>query len=243
MRIDVFFSPAEVGEPEIEGRTAVVIDVIRATSCMVEGIANGARRIFPTVEPENAIKLASDLGREETLLCGERKGLKIEGFDLGNSPAEFSPEVVKGKQLVMSTTNGTRAFLAVEDADRVLAVCFLNISAAAKSLKGVKELMVVCAGKDDRFSLDDALCAGVLLQKLLAESVEGVELNDAARVVLDLAEKYEPREAFLRSSAAGQALVDVGLEEDLAFCATLDRHATVPEMKDRRIGLPRTTQG
>ncbi|MFO8172898.1 MAG: 2-phosphosulfolactate phosphatase [Gemmatimonadota bacterium] len=243
MKVDVFFSPAGVGEPEAEGKTAVVIDVIRATSCMVEGIANGARGIFPTVEPENAVKLASDLGREDTLLCGERKGLRIEGFDLGNSPAEFSSEVVKGKQLVMSTTNGTRAFLAVEDAERVLAVSFLNLSAAAETLRGVEALVVVCAGKENRFSMDDALCAGVLLQKLLADGPESLEMNDATRIVLDMAEKYQPGESFLRSSAAGQALVDVGLEGDLALCAALDRHAMVPEMKERRIGLPKPKTG
>lgn len=238
MKIQVYFSPAEVDGPEVEGTTAVVIDVIRATSCMVEGMANGARGIFPTVEPENAIKLASDLGREDTLLCGERKGLKIEGFDLGNSPSEFSPEVVKGKQLIMSTTNGTRAFLAVEDAQRVLAASFLNISAVADALRGVEELVVVCAGKEDRFSMDDALCAGVLLRKLIGESASGTEMNDAARMVLDMAEKYEPHETFLRSTAAGRALAEVGLEGDLALCATQDRHALVPEMKERRIGLP-----
>lgn len=242
MKIHVFFSPGEVSESEVEGRTAVVIDVIRATSCMVEGLANGARGIFPTVEPENAIKLASDLGREDTLLCGERKGLKIEGFDLGNSPAEFSREVVEGKQLVMSTTNGTRAFLAVEDAERILTVAFLNLSAAAAVLKDVQDLVVVCAGKEDRFSMDDALCAGILLKKLLDDREDGVVLNDAARVVMDLAEKYEPSEGFLRSTAAGQALVEVGLDQDLGLCANLDRHALVPEMKERRIGLPRTAR-
>lgn len=243
MKIDVFFSPAGVGEPGADGRTAVVIDVIRATSCMVEGIANGARGIFPTVEPENAVKLASDLGREDTLLCGERKGLKIEGFDLGNSPSEFSSEVVEGKQLVMSTTNGTRAFLAVEDAERVLAVSFLNLSAAVETLRGVEDLVVVCAGKENRFSMDDALCAGILLQKLLAGGPESLEMNDATRIVLDMAEKYQPGESFLRSSAAGQALVDVGLEGDLVLCAALDRHAMVPEMKERRIGLPKPKMG
>lgn len=239
MKIQVFFSPAEVDESAVEGTTAVVIDVIRATTCMVEGIANGARGIFPTLEPENAIKLASDLGREDTLLCGERKGLRIEGFDLGNSPSEFSAEVVGKKQLVMTTTNGTRAFLAVADAERILTASFLNISAVAESIRGAEDLMVVCAGKEDRFSLDDALCAGILLRKALADAPAPGRINDAARVVLDLAEKYEPGASFLRSTAAGQALVEVGLESDLDFCATVDRHAIVPEMRERRIGLPR----
>jgi len=210
MTIDVFFSPVVGQEVAVEGRTAVVIDVIRATSCMVEAMANGARAIFPTVLAENAIKLASDLGREETLLCGERKGIKIEGFDLGNSPAEFTTEVVEGKQLVMSTTNGTRAFLAVEDSERVLAASLLNLSAVARALSDVSDLVVICAGRANRFALEDALCAGYLIRKVLdgrkSEPLLNVdpELNDGARVVLDLAEKYAPDEDFLRSTMSGK---------------------------------------
>jgi 2-phosphosulfolactate phosphatase len=238
MRIKVFFSPAEVYEAAVEGRTTVVIDVIRATTTMVEALANGARGIFPTVSTEDAIKLASSLGREDTLLCGERKGLKVEGFDLGNSPGEFGPDVVEGKQLVMSTTNGTRAFLAAKEAERILAVSFLNVSAVAAALKDARELTVICAGKEDRFSLDDALCAGVLLRAVTRGEAPLGELNDAARVVLDLADRYTPDPDFLRSTAAGQALVEVDLGADLDICAQVDRHPLVPEMKDRRIGLP-----
>jgi 2-phosphosulfolactate phosphatase len=237
MNVDVFFSPAVVDEASVEGRTAVVIDVIRATSCVVEALANGARGIFPTVLPEEAVKLASSLGREDTLLCGERKGLKIEGFDLGNSPREYVAEVVEGKQLVLSTTNGTRAFLSAEDAERVLAASFLNLSAVVDTLRGVEELVVVCAGKENRFSMDDALCAGLLLKRLRDGGEENLTMNDAGRVVLDLAEKYEPTEAFLRSTRAGRALEEIGMDGDLAFCASMDRHAIVPEMKERRIGL------
>jgi len=233
-----------VDEASVEGRTAVVVDVLRATSSLVEALANGARGIFPTVSTEEAVKLASSLGREDTLLCGERKGLKVEGFDLGNSPAEFIPEVVKGKQLVMSTTNGTRALASVEGADRVVAACFLNLSAVVGALSGSEDLVIVCAGRDNRFALDDALCAGKILQKLL-EGVSGEDgvgpepcLNDAGRVVLDLAEKYSASEAFLRSTVAGQNLLAVGLESDLALCAQVDRHGLVPEMKERRITIP-----
>lgn len=237
MNVDVFFSPAVVDEASVEGRTVVVVDVIRATSCIVEALANGARGIFPTVLPEEAVKLASSLGREDTLLCGERKGLKIEGFDLGNSPREYVAEVVQGKQIVLSTTNGTRAFLAAEDAQRILAASFLNLTAVVQALEGVEDLVVVCAGKENRFSMDDALCAGVLLQRLREAGTETGILNDGGRVVLDLAEKYAPTEAFLRSTKAGKALEEIGMDGDLAFCASVDRHAIVPEMKERRIGL------
>jgi len=237
MRVDVFFSPVVVDEASVDGRTAVVIDVIRATSCVVEALANGARGIFPTLLPEEAVKLASSLGREDTLLCGERKGLKIEGFDLGNSPTEYEREVVAGKQLVMSTTNGTRAFLAVEDAARVLAASFLNLSAVVGKMRDAERIAVVCAGKENRFSMDDALCAGLLLKRLKEVSGEDVTVNDAGRVVLDLADHYSPDEAFLRTTQAGQALEQIGMDGDLAFCASLDRYSIVPEMKERRIAL------
>jgi len=238
MKIDVFFSPAEVTEAPLEQRVAVVIDVIRATSTMIQALANGARGIFPTVSTEEAIKLASSLGREDTILCGERKGLKVEGFDLGNSPAEFTPKVVEGKQLVMSTTNGTRAFLAVEGADRVLPACFMNLSAVGKTLSEAEDLLIVCAGREGRFALDDALCAGNLIKKVVEAKEAEAVLNDAGRVALELASAYPVTADFLRSTAAGAALKTVGLDGDLELCASLDRYSSVPEMKERQISLP-----
>ena len=243
MTIDVFFSPAVVDEASVEGRTAVVIDVIRATSTLLEALANGAKAIFPTISTEDAVKLASSLGREDTILCGERKGLKVEGFDLGNSPAEFTSDVVEGKQLVMSTTNGTRAFVAAEGADRVLAASYMNLSSVAVALKGVQRLVIICSGRENRFSLDDALCAGMLIQRIEeGREEEGGEadtvFNDAGRVAADLAAKYTVDAAFLGSTAAGKALIEAGLDGDLKLCAELDRHTLVPEMRDRTITVP-----
>jgi 2-phosphosulfolactate phosphatase len=235
--IDVFLSPSEVDESVVEGRVAVVIDVIRATTTMVEALANGARAIIPTASTEEAVKLSSSLGRKDTLLCGERKGLKVQGFDLGNSPAEFTATVVAGKQLVMSTTNGTRAFLAVEDSNRVLAASFLNLSAVVETVGKEDGLLIACAGKEDRFSLDDALCAGLLIRRLAELESTGFMLNDAARMAADLASLHKVDADFLASTAAGKALVEVGLERDLQVCASLDRYRLVPEMRDRRIGL------
>jgi 2-phosphosulfolactate phosphatase len=243
MIIDVFFSPVEVHESSVERRAAVVIDVIRATSVMVEALANGARGIFPTVSTDEAARLASSLGREDTLLCGERRGLRVEGFDLGNSPSEFAAEVVKGKQLVMSTTNGTRALLAAEDADRVLVASFLNLSAVAGALGGEPSLAILCAGREDRFSLDDALCAGFLIGRLLDGREGEAVLNDAARVARELARAFSADADFLRSTDAGAALVAIGLEADLELCAALDRHALVPEMRERRVALAERKNG
>lgn len=237
MKAEVYFTWGEVNEALVDKRTVVVMDVIRATTVIVEALANGARGIFPTESTDEAARLASSLGREETLLCGERRGLKPEGFDLGNSPAEFTPEVVEGKQLIMSTTNGTRALLAAEDASRVLVGAFLNLSAVAEAVGGEENLVLLCAGKDQHFALEDALCAGALLMMLTRER-EDLTLNDAARVALDLARKYPITADTLRSTSAGEALTELGLERDLELCASVDRHAVVPEMKERRVYLP-----
>jgi 2-phosphosulfolactate phosphatase len=238
VKVATFFTAAEVDPAKVQKGTAVVIDVIRATSTIVEALANGAQAVYPTLSTEEAIRLANSLGREDTILCGERRGLKIEGFDLGNSPREFTPDRIRGKRLVMSTTNGTRAFLAAQAAERVMAGSFLNLSGVTRALEGEERLTLVCAGKDDRFSLDDALCAGRILRSVVEENGVDPELDDASRAVLALARGLEPDEEFLQATAAGAALVAVGLGDDLSVCAQMDRHSVVPEMHDRMIRLP-----
>lgn len=238
MRVGTFFAPAGVEPADVAERTAVVIDVIRATSTIVTALASGARAVYPTVSTEEAIKLASSLGRDDTLLCGERKGLKVEGFDLGNSPAEYTEETVGGSRLVMSTTNGTRAFVAAAGAGRVLAASFLNLSAVADAVAGSEEVVLICAGKEDRFSLDDAVCAGHLLRELEKRRGDALDTDDASAAALHLAGVVELDVAFLRSTRAGRALVEVGLESDLALCARRDVYPHAPEMEDRVIRLP-----
>lgn len=242
MRVETYLSAHEADAAQIADGTAVVIDVIRATSTIVEALASGARAVYPTLSSEEAIRLANSLGREDTLLCGEQKGLRIEGFDLGNSPGEFTSDRVSGKQLVMSTTNGTRAFLAAEGAERVLAASLLNLSAVAEAVSGAERVVFVCAGKEGRFSLDDALCAGLILQSLAGEGDDrpssSWRLDDASRSALALAKVYDVAADLLRETAAGTALVEVGLEADLERCAEVDRYRLVPEMHDRMISLP-----
>lgn len=244
MKVRTFLTAAEVDPQRVQRTTAVVIDVVRATTTIVEALAAGAHAVYPTLSTEEAIRLANSLGRDDTVLCGERRGLKVEGFDLGNSPREFAPGVVEGKRLVMSTTNGTRAFLAAQGAERVLAAALTNLTAVTGALGEVRELSLICAGREDRFSLDDALCAGWILRRLLSEESDGAAagpepvLDDASRAVLTLANALDPDADLLRGTAAGAALVGIGLEDDLSLCAEMDRHAIVPEMHDRMIRLP-----
>lgn len=238
MRAEAYLTARAVVPAEIDDGVAVVVDVIRATSTVVTALAHGARAIYPTVSTEEAIKLASSLGRDDTLLCGERKGLKVEGFDLGNSPSEFVSDTVEGKRLVMSTTNGTRAFLAASGAERIVSAAFLNLAAVVESVADEDRVSVICAGKDDRFSLDDAVCGGHLLRELAERRGEELETNDAAAALLRLADDFAPSEAFLRGTAAGRALVEIGLEADLSLCAERDRFHLVPTMEDRMIRIP-----
>ncbi len=237
MRIDTHFTAAEVDPTALGETTVVVIDVLRATTTVVEALANGARGIYPTTSTEEAVRLAQSLGRDDTLLCGERKGGKVEGFDLGNSPREFSREAVEGKRLVMSTTNGTRALDVSRDAARMLACAFTNLSAVARAAAEAQELAVICAGRAGHFSLDDALCAGHLIARILAERDSEVELNDGSRAAKALAGTRKPTKRFLQETEGGRALIQIGFGDDLDICADVDRHDLVAEMRDQAIIL------
>jgi len=238
MRIDTYFTVPEVDGASLSESTVVVIDVVRATTTIIEALANGARAIFPMESTEDAVRLASSLGREDSLLCGERKGEKIEGFDLGNSPAEFTPEVVEDKKLVMSTTNGTRALSVAQEGARVLPCALTNLAAVAAELASTELIAVVCAGQEDGFALDDALCAGHLIQRIVEDrddEDEELEFNDASRAARALAQARKPTRRFLSLAAGGKAVIDIGLTDDLVICADVDRHDIVVEMHDQTI--------
>jgi 2-phosphosulfolactate phosphatase len=236
MRADVRFTLPEAGFEDLTGVTAVVVDVIRATTTLTTALSHGARAVLPAASTEDALRLAQSLGREDTLLCGERKGLRIEGYDLGNSPLEYSRDVVEDKRLVMNTTNGTRALLAVEDAEAVLALSILNLSAVAAAVRDADRLLVQCAGREGAFALEDAVCAGHLLKRLEEAGVE-IEAADGARAARVLADSFHLDEAFLASTRGGVTVAEVGLGADLEWCARLDSVDAVPVLQDRALVL------
>src|SRR5687768_8753850 len=168
MRLDVYLTPGEVVPGEMVQRTVVVLDVLRATTTIAQALANGARSIYPVSSIEEALRLANTFGRDEVLLCGERKCLPIEGFDLGNSPTEFTRERVAGKTLVMTTTNGTAAFALIGGASRVLIGSLLNISAVVDDLARTgADPVILCAGRERHFALEDATAAGLTAARLM----------------------------------------------------------------------------
>ncbi|MDB4949475.1 MAG: 2-phosphosulfolactate phosphatase [Gemmatimonadetes bacterium] len=236
----MYLTPGELAPGEIAERTAVVIDVLRASSAIVEAFASGARALFPVASIEEALRLANTLGRDEVLLSGERKCLPIEGFDLGNSPAEFSPERVGGKTLVMSTTNGTAAMALAGGAARVLVASYLNLSAVAADLARTgAEPVLVCSGRERHFGLEDAAMAGQLALRVM-EATPDAEwtLNDGAHAAVALARAWPDPAVLLPITAAGQAIAAAGLGDDIPFCAQVDLHDVVPVLHDRQVTVP-----
>jgi 2-phosphosulfolactate phosphatase len=247
MNVDVFFTPGELTGLELPERV-VVVDVLRATSTIVEALANGARAIVPVGTVDEAARMAQNIGRDTVLLCGERRGLPIEGFDLANAPLDFTAEQVSGKSLVMTTTNGTRAFLAVAErragqgdgeANVILAGSFLNLSAIIGRLGPAdgSATAIVCAGREGRFALEDVVCAGAMVSGL-EDAGATLELNDGAMAARSLAGRHmRDVHGMLERTAAGRHLESIGRGEDLAFCATVDRTDIVPRFRDRKITL------
>ncbi|HEX6909812.1 MAG TPA: 2-phosphosulfolactate phosphatase [Longimicrobium sp.] len=239
MKLDVLLTLGELLPGEIAGRTVVALDVLRATTSIVEALAAGARTLYPVGTIEEAIGLARTLGRDEVLLAGERKALPIEGFDLGNSPGEFTAERVGGKLVVMSTTNGTLALTAAAAGERVIVGAWTNFQAVVDELARTKaEPVFLCAGRERAFGLEDAVCAGQMAAALMKALPDAAwELNDGAVAALALAEEFPDPAKLFPHTAAGRAIVEAGLGDDLAFCARTDLRDVLPVLEGRQIVL------
>jgi 2-phosphosulfolactate phosphatase len=233
----VFFTPDSLREDSVRGLTVVVIDVLRATTTMLTALASGARGIIPTESLEAATELAVKLGREDVLLCAEYDGHRVAGCDLGNSPAEYTPEAVRDRLLVMATTNGTRAILRARAGGRVLIGGYVNATRLVETLAGERRVAFVCSGQEGGFALEDAVCAGHLLHLLAARTGQDtIPLNDGAWVVLEIGRR-SPRTPLriLRQSAWGRALEEKGYGHDLLLCAEVDAQPVLGLLRERMI--------
>ncbi len=238
MKIDVYFTPLGLNAGDLSGRGVVVVDVLRATTSIVTALANGAKAVVPAATSEEAVRLTANLEKNGYVLAGERKSLKIEGFALGNSPREMTAEAVGGKTIYISTTNGTPALVAVQGGEPVLVAAAVNFSAVAERARAVFEergdLVIVCAGREKQFALEDGYVAGRLV-KAVRKGRRKIALNDAATVVLDLPSRFANWAAALGASEAARELRAADLGEDVAFSAKADRFSVVPSIVDRRI--------
>lgn len=239
MRVALYFTPAGVDKSQVAGKTAVVIDVLRATSVAAVALANGAKEIIPTATLGDATALRQKLSHDSCLLGGEREGTKVEGFDLGNSPFEYSRKVVTGKTIILASTNGSAALLLGGEADQSLACALVNLSAAAeKALSLGQDLILICAGLKGGFSLEDTLCGGMVFARLKELDAAVQPDNDAAWVAHELYQSHRDRLAqSIRQSEHGRYLEQLGFGEDLAFCAQQDSVPVVPRWQAGRMVL------
>jgi len=243
--LNVHCLPRDVAEEALAGSTVVVIDLLRATSTICQALASGAREVIPFLEVEEAVTAAEAAGRSEVVLGGERKGGKIPGFDLGNSPSEYTPEAVRGRKVIITTTNGTRALHHARLARRVLVGSFMNLSAVVESIENEARVEILCAGTDAEMTMEDFLVAGAIVHRLcqpIGSFCINWHMNEMAHAARDEWELFafhaeyirqnliDYLAANLRLTQGGRNLLGIGLNRDLVDCAQIDRLTVVPEL-------------
>jgi len=229
MKLDVIFSPVQADELFFTKRTTVVIDVLRASTTIVAALKNGAKEVVPVGTIEFAVKVSGGMFGGQTLLGGERNTKKIDGFALGNSPLEYTSEIVGGKTIVFYSTNGSRAIVKAKYSANLFICAFNNLRALATHLKKLNEdVTILCSGNNNFFSLDDSVCAGMLVSELVNEKKK-VDLTDSSTGALTLFKSFGKNILKLLSeSEHGKLLMNNGHKDDLKYCAELNNTDIVP---------------
>lgn len=237
MKIDCQLIPAPV-PGGWKDSVLVVIDVLRATSTIVAAFVNGCKSIVPVAEVDEAFRLAKG-PMAGALIGGERGGLAVEGFDLGNSPQEYTSSRVQGRTIIMTTTNGSRAFRSLPQDTTGIAASFLNLGAVARyCLRQGRDILFIPSGGEGGFSLEDTACAGGILEIIQKQLRGRTELTDAALASEILYDHFRGNLVeMLRSTVHGRYLMGIGREGDLVYCAQLDVTLIVPIYRDGEIVL------
>ena len=227
MILDAALTPADIAmlpERDLSATTCVVFDILRATSSMVTALANGAAEIHPVKTIEEAFALRKAM--PDAVLGGERHGVRIEGFDVGNNPFEYA--AFAGRRIISTTTNGTIALRACDRAQRVLVGALLNLAAVRDEIARTQpaQLLLVCAGTFETFALEDSIAAG-----LLASEFPNAELTDAARATVGTARLFASPLEGLLAARNGRALADRGWRDQVEWCAQLSRFGVVGAME------------
>ncbi|WP_435006149.1 2-phosphosulfolactate phosphatase [Tundrisphaera lichenicola] len=242
--------PGLIPSGALEGGVAVVIDILRATTTMIHALAAGCESIIPCLEIEEARQLFGRYPLGKAILAGERSGLPIEGFDLGNSPSSFTPARCSGKSVVMTTSNGTRAIMASMKADRVLIGSFVNRQATIQALKADgRPIHLICAGTEGEISLEDSIFAGSIADEMDAWGWDRAGTADEGRMIAsplanDQAEiaaaLWRETEAMMDEGASlaealadgrgGRRILEIDLQEDLEDAAQIDRFSFAAEL-------------
>lgn len=229
MNIEVCYTPELIHQFDLKGKVVVVIDILRATSCMVTGLNMGIDRIQPVASIEECLAL----GEQGYIMAGERGGQKVEAFHMGNSPFDYMDSKLKGKKVAATTTNGTRAITLSEEADKILIGAFLNLGAVVKNLNELdQDIVLFCAGWKGRYNLEDSLFAGAVCKGLIKQANFS---DDATLSAIYLYEQMAGDiEYYINRSNHAKRLSGFGIMKDIAYCAKVDEFNEVPFLNKER---------
>jgi 2-phosphosulfolactate phosphatase len=233
-RVEVCFTPGEYTYFKDEFAIVVVIDVLRATSAICAGFDNGVKAIIPVPTVEEAL-----VYKEKGYLVGaERKGQIVEGFDFGNSPFSYMREDFKNKEIVLSTTNGTKSLDVAKDAEIVVVGSFLNLDALCVWLeKQNRDILCLCSGWQDKFNLEDTICAGAICDYLInTGNFTSIEDSSISAKYLFQSAK-DNNFGFLKSSSHRRRLKNLNLNEDIKYCLTPNQTSVIPILRDGKLVL------
>lgn len=228
--VDVCLSPDLLHLHDISDKVVVVVDILRATSCMTTGIAYGVNSITPFADMEECMLM----GAKGYLTAGERNGKKVDGFDLGNSPYDYMQDFVKGQDVAVTTTNGTVAIEKSKSAVEVLIGSFLNLQAVAEYLKAQsQDVLILCAGWKGKVNLEDSLFAGALTNAIKPDFENACDAPMLAET--SYLEMKDDLLARVQSSSHAKRLSRLNIKKDIAFCLQHNEYDVVPVLRDGKI--------
>jgi 2-phosphosulfolactate phosphatase len=241
VRVDVLLGEAPVAPADVADRVVVVIDVLRAATTVATALSSGARAVIPFETIEETIMRGKAYARGEVLLAGERRMVRPEGFDLGNSPLDYTPEAVGGRTILYSTTNGTAALTATHGARSCFFAAFVNatatVSAVRDALNEGGDLTVICSGHEKHLALEDVVCAGRLVRGI-CDGRDDVIRGDGARVAESVERPFMGGVVSVAYEAAhARSLTAAGFADDVHACLTLDRFDVAVRYADRQLQL------
>lgn len=238
MKANVHFSPSNLDELYFTGKTTIVIDVLRATTTIVTALSNGAREIIPVDSTDFALKARGGSFGGQTLTGGERNTKKIDGFNFGNSPLEYTAENIKGKSIILFTTNGTKAIVKAKFSANLYICSFLNLKAISKRLiEEGKDFEIVCSGGNGFFCTEDSVCAGKVIAEVLKVHPE-LEMNDSAIAAYIVSKSHgKGIQKMMSECEHGRLLIDNGFIEDVKYCSNLNTSDVIPKFSVNTIKL------
>ncbi|KHD15128.1 2-phosphosulfolactate phosphatase family protein [Clostridium butyricum] len=235
MKIDIIISADDIIESKLENKIAVVIDMFRATSVIVTALNNGCEEVIPFLTIEETLESSEELNREEYILGGERRAVKIDGFDLSNSPLEYTKEVVEDKKVLITTTNGTRTLTKSNSAKRIIIAAMINAKAVADKLLEINEdVVIINAGTNGNFSMDDYICSGYIINEMLKVDNQ-IELTDISKTANMIYENNSDIISYVKEATHYSVMKSLELDNDIEYCIKKSIVNNVPEYKDGKI--------